>query len=346
MKYSILTYHLLAILCMMATSCVTDGVMDNRTINTGQTEFIEGGTVNFALNFPTASTRAIQGQTDGLINERTIKDVQIYTFVNNQFVEKVKYILISGTNGDVTRHVEGKLSEVYAVGSPMDFVVIVNAESKGVSPVEVNQGDSKTALYTKLVYTFNRDKDWSKDIPMWGEGTIASIQTGDYNIGKLTLKRAIAKVNITVNDGNGLDNFKITKANLHNYNNGGYCAPFANGEPSIPPSVTPSGDIISTSELNESERNRIENKFYIPEHKNVEVAENEKVYLTIEAIMNGQTKSYIIPFKESGKDYNVLRNYIYVFNITSVKTDVPIEATLKYEVKVWEEETIDIPAFD
>ena len=34
---------------------------------------------------------------------------------------------------------------------------------------------------------------------------------------------AIAKVNVTVNDGKGLENFEITNVSLHNYNNGGYC---------------------------------------------------------------------------------------------------------------------------
>lgn len=101
----------------------------------------------------------------------------------------------------------------------MDFVVMVNTESKGVQSPTMTKGNSKADLYKQLVYSYE-GKDWSTNIPMWGEGTIASIQSGEYNIGELTLQRAIAKVNVTVNDGKGLENFEITNVSLHNYNNG------------------------------------------------------------------------------------------------------------------------------
>lgn len=345
MKYSNLTYYLLAILCAMATSCVTDGVMDDCAIKS-QTELIEGGKVNFAINFPTTSTRAIIGESDGTENERTVNDVQVYTFVKNQFVEKVQYILISGKNGDTTRYVEGKLAEAYITGTSMDFVVIVNAGSKGVPSVSISKGDSKDDLYQQLAYTFDVKKDWSKDIPMWGEGTIPSIISGDLNIGSLTLQRAIAKVNVTVNDGNGLANFKITKVNLHNYNNGGYCAPVAGKGPSIPSNVIQTGNVLSSGELKAGEENRIENKFYIPEHKNAGVADDKRVYLTIETEVKGQPRTYKIEFKENESYYDVLRNYIYVFNITSVKMDIDVTPTLEYEVKAWNEVTVDIPSFN
>lgn len=345
MKYSNLTYYLLAILCAMATSCVTDGVMDDCAIKS-QTELIEGGKVNFAINFPTTSTRAIiGGESDGTENERTVNDVQVYTFVKNQFVEEVQ-ALISGTNGDITRHVEGKLTETYTTGTPMDIVVIVNAKSKGVSSVSISKGDSKDDLYQQLAYTFDVKKDWSKDIPMWGEGTIPSIISGDLNIGSLTLQRAIAKVNVTVNDGKGLANFKITKVNLHNYNNGGYCAPVVSKGPSIPSNVIQTGNVLSSGELKAGEENRIENKFYIPEHKNAGVADDKRVYLTIETEVKGQPRTYKIEFKENESYYDVLRNYIYVFNITSVKMDIDVTPTLEYEVKAWKVENINVPSFD
>lgn len=62
----------------------------------------------------------------------------------------------------------------------------------------------------------------------------------------------------------------------------------------------------------------------------------------IKSLARGKVKTYTIPFSENGKDYDVLRNHIYVFNITSVKMDV----TLEYEVKAWEIENIDVPSFD
>ena len=98
MKYSKLTYYLLAILCMIATSCVTDGVMDDSSDNGKKgSVLIEGGRVNLILSLPAASTRGVTGEYDnGTEKERKINDVQIYTLVNGRFVEEVLYILISG----------------------------------------------------------------------------------------------------------------------------------------------------------------------------------------------------------------------------------------------------------
>lgn len=347
MKYSKLTYYLLAILCVMATSCVTDGVMDEFIDNSkNQIQQIDGGKVNFALTFPTTSSRGISDTADDSVNERTVNDVQIYTFVNNQFVEKVKYVLIGGTNGDTTRFIEGKLLETYTSGIPMDFVVIVNAEDKGVSNINISSGDSKNDLYQKLLYNYNKNTDWSTNIPMWGEGYISSVKSGENNIGELTLKRAIAKVNVTVNNGIGIKDFEITEIQLHNYNTQGYCVPINNDGPSIPTTSSISNDFLTSGKLSGTEGNRFENKFYIPEHLNIGVKDGKKITLIIKAKVKGQERIYPIAFSENEKDYNVLRNYIYVFNITSVKMDIDVTSTLEYEVKAWNEETIDIPSFN
>lgn len=44
-------------------------------------------------------------------------------------------------------------------------------------------GDSKTDLYKQLVFGYNKEMNYSTNIPMWGEGTIASITSGKNNIG-------------------------------------------------------------------------------------------------------------------------------------------------------------------
>lgn len=345
MKDSKLTYYLLAILCIMATSCVTDGVMDEYINSKNQVQQIKGGKVNFALTFPTTSSRGISGTSDGSINERTVNDVQIYTFVNNQFVEKVKYVLIGGANGDTTRFIEGKLLETYTSGTQMDFVVIVNAEDKGVSSISISKEENKNDLYQKLLYNYNKNADWSINIPMWGEGTISSVKSGENNIGELTLKRAVAKVDVTVNNGLGITDFEITEIQLHNYNTQGYCAPINNDGPSIPASSSISNNFLTSGTLSGTAGNRFENKFYIPEHLNIGVKDEQKITLTIKAKVKGHTKTYTVPFSENGKDYNVLRNYIYVFNITSVEMDIDVTSTLEYEVKAWNEEEIEVAPF-
>ena len=93
-------------------------------------------------------------------------------------------------------------------------------------------------------------------------------------------------------------------------------------------------------------QHNIENKFYIPEHKNIGVDKAEQLYLKIEAKVKGQIKYYDIMFSENGSDYDVLRNYMYVFNITNVKVEVDVNPILEYEVKIWEEKTVNIPSFN
>ena len=355
MKHSKLTYYLLAILCMIATSCVTNGVMDDCSDNGGEKNpaLIKGGRVNLILSFPATSTRGLTAGSetdDGIEKERKINDVQIYTFVNDRFVEKVQNILISGANGATTRRVEGRLSETYTTEGNMEFVVITNAESKGVADINLTKGtDSKSTLYQQLLYTYPNNKDWTENIPMWGVGTIAlPITEGGYNAGEVTLKRAIAKVNVTVNNGNGLENFEITEIKLENYNTKGYCAPIPtdkDGQPSIPADATRSNAALTSGNLSGNAGNNFINHFYIPEHKNIEVDDGQKVYLTITAKINkNSSKTYTLPFVENNNPYNVLRNYLYVFNIVSVKTEV--DCTLTYEVLAWDNETVTVPPFN
>lgn len=339
MKFSNLTYSLLTILCLMTTSCASDGLMDDSSINgKGQGELIDGGDVNFAMTFPTIDAQ----ENDGTQAERTINDVQIYTFVENEFVEKIEYVLISGKDGDATRNVIGRLVETYSSAAPIDFVVIVNAAEIGLSDIKPSKGESKTKLYQRLLFNFNKTLNLAANIPMWGEGRIDSFQAETVNKGSLTLERAIAKVNITVNNGNGLSKFQITDVELHNFNTQGYCAPLDKMSPSVPASSGISSEVLSSGQLDQAEANRIENKFYIPEHKNIGAKDNEKIYLVINAKVDGKTKSYTVPFSRFGNDYDVLRNNLYVFNITGIKMGV----TLEYDVKAWEIKDIDVPSFD
>lgn len=345
MKNSNLTYYLLAILCIMATSCVTDGVMNDYPDNSDNLVLLDGAHINFVLTFPETSTRGIT-EDDGLINERKIDDIHIYTFQNDKFVEEIKYILISGVDGDTKRIVEGKLSETYTTAQSMEFVVIVNAENKGVTNISIEKGDSKKTLYNKLIFNYEDHEDWSTYIPMWGVGSITDIKNGIYNIGDLTLKRAIAKVNVTVNEGKGIEGFQIDEIILHNYNTQGFCAPLdANEAPFIPGSSNISGNSLTSGKLSGAEGNRVENRFYIPEHKNVRIDEDSKLYLTIKATVKGISNTYTLRFIKDDLAYDVLRNNMYVFNIQSVKMD-DVEISLKYEVKVWEKETVDVPSFD
>lgn len=345
MKYSNLTYYLLTILCMMTVSCSTDGGMDD-FLDTKEPILVKDAQINFVFTLPAnSSTRA--SEDDGLKSERTIDNVHVYTFQDNKLVEEIQYFLIDGKDGDTRRNINGKLSETYDASKPMEFVVIANAENRGVNDFKITKGQNKAALYEQLSFNFNKSQDWSTNIPMWGMGTIKNIKTGDNNFGTLELVRAIAKVNVTVADGAGLKNFEITEIRLQHYNTKGYCAPTASSGPSIPVGSTIASDSeedLTSGPLIGEEGNKFENKFYIPEHKNINITDDsKKVCLIISAKVREVEKIYTVQFSTDGKPYDVLRNHLYVFNITSVDN---ITASLAYEVKQWEYVTVDVPAFN
>lgn len=344
-----MTYYLLAILCIMATSCVTDGVMDecqDKSVN-----MVKDARVKLVLNFAIngAATRAgeIDGSTtDGEIDERKIKDVSIYAFQNNQFIEEVKYVSIFGTDGETTRTIQGTLTESYDSNIAVKFIVIVNGKERGVitssNPV-LNSNTTPQSLYEQLVFDYSSPANWKTYIPMAGECEIKPLQSGKYNNAELKLTRAIAKVNVTVNEGKGIDNFRITQIRLCNYNTSGYC--ITKTTPFIPASVKQSTTPLSSEVFKGSEGNKYENHFYIPEQKNIGVSEAKQVYIEIDAIVKGQVREYKLPFIHNESYHDVLRNYMYVFNIRSVKMDIDTEATLIYDVEKWENVAIDVPSF-
>lgn len=353
MKYSKLTYYLLAILCMMATSCVTDGVMDECPVNKNS-QMVKDARVSLILNFAINSSSVTRAgetdgdHTDGEIKERKIKDVHIYAFQNDQFKEEVKYVSIFGTDGEITRTIQGRLLESYDANIAVKLVVIVNGENKNVitssNPV-INSNTTPKELYDQLVFNYNANDDWSTYIPMTGICEIHPLQEGDYNTAKLELTRAVAKVNVTVDEGKGLDNFRITEIRLCNYNTSGYCASNDLSKPYIPTNVQQSTTPISSGAITDAEMNAYENHLYLPEHKNVGVIKSKKAYLEIDAMVKGESKTYTLAFAQNGNPHDVLRNYMYVFNIRSVKMD-DVTSTLEYEVKAWNEETVDIPSFN
>lgn len=351
MKYSKLTYYLLAILCIMATSCVSDGVMDECPNSSKSKQTVKDARVSLVLNFAFNSSVTRAGESDGDTtegeeSERKIRDVHIYAFQNNQFKEEVKYVSIFGTDGESTRMIQGTLTETYDSNYAVKFVVVVNGENKKV--ITASNPSSYTtpeALYNQLVFNFNSNDDWSTYIPMAGMCEIRPLAEGE-NVATLALTRAIAKVNVTVNEGKGLENFRITEIRLCNYNTSGYCASTDLSKPFIPANVQQSTTPISSGEITEAEKNAYENHFYLPEHKNVGVSAGKEVYLEIDATVKGVAKTYTLAFAQDGNTHNVLRNYMYVFNIKSVSMDIDVTPTLKYEVQLWEEKTVDIPSFE
>lgn len=352
MRYSKLTYCLLAFLCLATTSCIQNELIEEYPIE--QENPVQ---VHLTLNMPQATSTDIQA---GTVGEQYINDVHVYVFgQNGSFIEKANKVYISGTDGDATRTIIGVLESDYQHQSNIEIIVLTNLTARGITPTSVS---NKNALYNQLKYTYTPGQDWvfptqgtKKYIPMWGTCSLAAIQEKDINQASLSLIRAIAKVDVTLNGGTGFDHFKLKTVKVCNYNTQGYCIPVSDETmvaPSIPQSALTNKNITFTATTGEQKAG-IQNKIYIPEYKNKGVSDSQISYLEITGELttsSNQTvsKTYKIDFKVNGKGdtFDILRNNWYKFNITSISQDVNVTTQCSYEVEKWELMDVDVPPFN
>lgn len=357
MRYFKTTYHLslIAILCMTLISCIGNALLEeipNQGSQDTDTKLI------FSLNMPEGNSNST---TDGFAYEQRISDMYVYAFdkADGSFIEKVDNLTISGKDGDKTRFIFGILEKDYSTyQNGVEFVLLTNLIEKGVVAPNLTASDKKTALYGMLSYKYTGNfwvfKNEPHYIPMWGICSFDKIEKGT-NETSISLYRAIAKINITLNDGKGFDHFRMEKVEVCNVNTQGYCAPLNETltTPSIPSSSSKTS-ITFNCNSNEEKTGGLQERIYIPEYKNIGVASNNQSSLKIIGTLttaSGETvnnKTYTLPFKKNGTGdvFDILRNNLYIFNITSISKDVEVEHGLKYTVEKWEEINIDIPSFN
>ena len=141
MRYSKLTYCLLAFLCLATTSCIQNELIEEYPIE--QENPVQ---VHLTLNMPQATSTDIQAGTAG---EQYINDVHVYVFSQNgSFIEKASKVYISGTDGDATRTIIGVLESDYQHQSNgIEIVVLTNLTARSITaPISVV---NKKALYNQ-----------------------------------------------------------------------------------------------------------------------------------------------------------------------------------------------------
>lgn len=354
MKFFKVTYqnYLFALLCMAFASCTGSTFLEedpNQGIDQSETKLI------FSLNMPEANGYS----TDGSAYEQYINDIYVYAFdkANGSFIERVDNMTIFGNDGDNKRLAIGILEADYSnLLNGVDVVLLTNLKEKGVAAPELAPTNTKEDLYSKLSYNYNSNSDlWNfKDavhyIPMWGTCFIDAIKPG-INQANILLHRAIAKINVTLNGGKGFDHFSLREIQVCNVNRKGYCAPLDEDltQPSIPTVTEKYASMTFSCDNNGGITDRI----YIPEYKNIGMASNNQSSLKIigtltTALGELVEKTYTLPFKKNGTGdaFDVLRNNLYIFNITSISKDVEVEHELSYTVEKWDEISIDIPSFN
>ena len=208
-----------------------------------------------------------------------------------------------------------------------------------------NEDDLGNLAYT---YTYNN----SPAIPMWGvttaELTLAPGERQELTDG-IDLLRAVAKVEVKLNDAVAQEGFSLTGVTISKANQQGYCLPLdydkvattaalnreeATGITTFHPypSSTTETNLAFTKEDNGTYT------LYLPEYDN---GTNAATLSVTVADGDGQEETYPLEFKNytTGEAYNIVRNHLYRYTITKIDNG---QLTVQHQVMPWEKVTSGI----
>ena len=331
---------------------------------------------------------------DGTTPEQAVIDgSDVYALVvdaNDNFLYRIEDLHITaGPASDVyyTRTLEGTMIQT---NKPVRIVLLANLVQNQItvnsilldekSKVEayidgIEEGTDVSTIYNNLIYNYDGTTtpwtltgDNARRIPMWGQSQETTVPPAQNVTLTCNLYRAVAKVQIWVNEKNGLpgedgvmgtdDDFKITKITVQNANNQGYCVHVAENQPTtetqyiqpkVPTSVKTQKivydvvDVDSNGDTENDAREAYSDMIYLPEQSNTATG-STPVKLLVEYTYNGVSytddKAGVIEFKDSdtGQAFDVVRNHSYIFNINKVEEQT---GKLYYYVD-WEEEEVNI----
>lgn len=350
-------YIMSAVFCMGFFACTAEeGLVD------GSADHAKEVAVSFALNM--SDSRNASGTEEEALWESHIDEVRIFAFVDNKYKEEVRIISFDENE----RTLLGKMKSDYNNGEGLELVILTNMGSRGVAEPElVVDQTEKEGLYKQLVFEYT-EQPWKfsegekKYIPMWGITTKFDIKEDTetyriYDAGTIYMHRAVAKINITVAGGEGIEGFIIEEVKLYNVPDKGYCAslntPSDNyfNKPSFPSDMkalaTPLP--VYTNDNGTEKTRKIENKIYVPEMGWISAAAYNPMffYIQINAQVNGNRKEYNIYMREQQGDpyttFDIIRNHIYTININSLTID---EFKFTYMAIPWGISNVHIPGFD
>lgn len=359
-------YIMSAVFCMGFFACTAE---DDLTDNSAGKSNEENVLVSFNLNTPSARTSS----TDELDSspyqwERYIgqTDIRVLVFKENIYQEEVKGLFLKGNDSDEIRTFTGRITNSYN-GSKVNLVVLTGMKSRNVNMPQLTSGKTIVEdIYKGLI--FNYDEAWSfyadetKHIPMWGKSNDFSINAGQMNdAGEITMYRAVAKIDILINGGKGLDDFKVNKIEICYPSLKGYCASLNSlkenafdQEGQFRDSSVPTGaantsttfEIYSLKDGNEI-KNSFENEIYVPE-TSINSGFRIKLFATITNPSGDETKEYSILMREVQGDgetrFQLIRNHHYIFNINSFTQEGLIK--FNYQVVHWGKSDIYFPGFE
>lgn len=310
--------------------------------------------LKIVLDIPVENAQSrglVHGPDEGASEkESEINDIYAIAFdSDNRCVDKFRTSYSSGS-GTLSATIDLAKTEA---DKPLTVMVLTNLKnlengSDLVSALNNLEGKTKEQVLKELEYTFS--KAWNiteRQLPMWGETSITPIKNKIVN-GSVKLYRAVSKINVTVNKGQGVqtndgtDIFKLKSVRVYYARTSGLAgslhAPVDNEEGGSPTIVTPSmpkgvsymprykdNDGVTSNgilfENTSSNDYALENQIYVPE---VEQPGEQPMCLVVGGYYLGSSEEtfYRVDFKAGNKGdtyYDALRNHIYNFDITGVK---------------------------
>ena len=315
--------------------------------------------IKITLNIPVDN-----GKTRGLVygpdetpigDESKIDDIHVLAFdkASQKYLGKFQSYL---TNGMLAANVNLEedefkeltvvvLTNLKALSNGSSIIAQIDALTKG--------GKTKTEVLQSLKYTF--DGIWNltnRLLPMWGETDITPIKNSVVQ-GEVYLYRAVSKINVVFNNGegkkiDGIEVFKLKSVRVYYARTSGLAgslhAPVTNEESGSDLIITPSipDDVAYFPRYNEGTENNllftenreggsyaIENKIYVPESDQTNTEEPMCLVVGGYYMGSSQETFYRVDFKQGNKGsafYDAIRNHIYTFNINNVTrpgTDEP-----------------------
>lgn len=337
MKTLISRLLLIAVGCIALLSCSKEDTMDNveSMIDVRLSLSISGT----AYTKDTDNRNATLDYTTD--NQNKVNDLYILLVdKNNKFQYLVDELIVQNEENTLYK---GYMERPQA-GSRLVLLANVNQQGFGgnintATWLEGFKGQDVKNIYDSAIMD-NSTGNWDltgKSIPMWGEVEIGEPVSGNVSL-SCNLYKALAKINIWVNEKQGIEGFVITKIVVKNSLDKGYCVSQSQLSPDIniqyqSPWI-PADAKNRTADCeytNLSVTDAYSDMIYTVEQDNSAEGMNA-ITIDVHYTMDGEAGVGTIQFKDDKDEaFDVIRNHSYIFNITKV-SGVETNVSLIYDV--------------
>ena len=276
-------------------------------------------------------------------------DLQVLLYTadgRNTYVARVEN-LVYFRNGDGTYTYHGQLTADADDLIPDTSYKIMVFANCGIN----NNTEDISSITDK---TFEQD---ARYIPLWGvKTTTLNLTPGTANnLGDIDLLRAMAKVEVQLQDNDDTQGFSLTGVTISTANTQGYCLPLDYDKVETTAALNreeetgittfhPYPNSATTTDLAFTNDGNNTYTLYLPEYDNG--TGNTPATLTVTvAVGDGQEETYPLEFRTyeegqpTGEAYNIVRNHLYRYTITKIDNG---QLTVQHQVMPWEKVTSNI----